>query len=177
MKIGIITTSIREGRNGIKVANWVLEEALKRNDGATYELVDLKDYNLPIMGLAGDFDAVNDWKNKINELDGLIFVTSEYNHAPSGVFKNALDYLNPELKEKVISFVGYGGIGGGRAIEQLKLVVSTFSAVTTGIGVNLLLNNDFINMSEFNPQSYQLEALTNMLDETVRWTGAFKAIR
>lgn len=180
MKIGIVTTTVREGRNGIKVANWVLENANKRNDeGMTYELVDLKDYNLPIMGLEkeSDLDNIKNWKNKINEYDGFIFITSEYNHAPSGVFKNALDYLREELKEKVISFVGYGGIGAGRAIEQIKLNVSTFSSVTTGISVNLLINNDFINMTEFKPQDYQIPILNQLLDETIRWTKAFKSIR
>jgi|SRR5690625_314770 len=180
MKIGIVTTTVREGRNGIKVANWVLENANKRNDeGVTYELVDLKDYNLPIMGLEkeSDLDNIKNWKNKINEYDGFIFITSEYNHAPSGVFKNALDYLREELKEKVISFVGYGGIGAGRAIEQIKLNVSTFSSVTTGISVNLLINNDFINMTEFKPQDYQIPILNQLLDETIRWTKAFKSIR
>lgn len=177
MKIGIITTSIREGRNGIKVANWVLEEALKRNDGATYELVDLKDYNLPIMGLAGDFDAVSNWKNKINELDGLIFVTSEYNHAPSGVFKNALDYLKGELTEKVVAFVGYGGVGGSRSIEQIKLTLSTLSVVTTGISVNFFINTDFINYSKLDPKPFHVDALNSLLDETVRWTKAFIEVR
>lgn len=180
MKIGIVTTTIREGRNGINVANWVLENAKKRNeDNVEYSLVDLKDFNLPIMGMQKEEDLTNisNWKSTMGSFDGFIFIQSEYNHAPSGVFKNALDYLNVELKEKVIGFVGYGGIGGGRAIEQIKLTVSTFSAITTGVAVNLLINTDFVNMNEFKPKDYQITALNNLLDETVRWTKAFKTIR
>lgn len=180
MKIGVVTTTVREGRNGIKVANWVLDHAKSRNDnGVNYELVDLKNFNLPIMGLEKDSDIENitKWKNKMNEFDGFIFIISEYNHAPSGVFKNALDYLKEELHEKVISFVGYGGIGAGRAIEQIKLNVSTFSSATTGIAVNLLINTDFVNMTEFRPQEHQVPILNNLLDETIRWTKGFINIR
>lgn len=180
MKIGIVTTTVRDGRNGIKVANWVLDIANKRNDeGVSYEIIDLKDYNLPIMGTEekSDYDNIKKWKETIKSFDGFIFIQSEYNHAPSGVFKNALDFLNVELKEKVISFVGYGGIGAGRSIEQIKLTVSTFSSVTTGKAVNLLINTDFENMTEFKPKDYQTPALNDLLDETVRWTKAFVNIR
>ena len=47
IKIGIIIGSTRPGRNSEAVAKWVYEKAAKRKD-AEFELVDLKDYNLPI---------------------------------------------------------------------------------------------------------------------------------
>lgn len=180
MKIAIVTTTIREGRNSIKVANWVLDNAKKYNDKVLFEIVDLKDYQLPIFGSdlkETDNEVINTWKNKINEYDGYIFITAEYNHSLPGVFKNALDYLKMELKEKVISFVGYGGIGGGRSIEQLKLIVSTFSSITTGISVNFFINTDFINFKELNAKDYHVGALNGLLDETIRWTDAFIKVR
>src|SRR5690625_3845190 len=103
MKIGIITTTVRGNGQSFSVAKWLLDFATKRNDGNTYELVDLKDYDLPILGIEPTEDqgaSIKAWSEKINELDGFVFAVAEYNHAPSGAIKNALDYLKPELKNK-----------------------------------------------------------------------------
>jgi NAD(P)H-dependent FMN reductase len=45
-RIGIILGSTRPNRNGEQVANWVLENATRRDD-AEFELIDLRDYPLP----------------------------------------------------------------------------------------------------------------------------------
>ena len=37
------------------------------------------------------------------------------------MLKNALDYAYTEWNKKPVGFVGYGGVGGARAIEQLRL--------------------------------------------------------
>lgn len=48
LKIAIILGSTRPGRNGEAVSQWVYEIAKKRND-ANFELLDIKDYNLPLL--------------------------------------------------------------------------------------------------------------------------------
>jgi NAD(P)H-dependent FMN reductase len=48
IKIAIILGSTRPGRNGEAVAKWVYEVAQKRSD-AEFELVDIKDFNLPLL--------------------------------------------------------------------------------------------------------------------------------
>lgn len=181
MKIAIVTTTVRENRNSIKVANWVLENAKNfEDDQVSFELVDLKDFKLPFLGTTPNEEegiAIKTWKDKMNSFDGFIFVTAEYNRAASGVFKNALDYLNAEIKEKVVSFVGYGGLGAARSIEQLRVTLATTSTATTGIAVNLLINTDFVNMSEFEPKDYQVKALHNVFNESIRWNKALKTMR
>ena len=62
------------------------------------------------------------WSAKLAELDGLVFVTPEYNHGYSAVLKNALDYAFQQFNRKPAAFVGYGGVGAARAIEQLRMV-------------------------------------------------------
>jgi len=47
-RIAIIIGSTRPGRNGEAVAKWVYEIAQKRSD-AEFELVDIKDFNLPLL--------------------------------------------------------------------------------------------------------------------------------
>ena len=48
IKIALIIGSTRPGRNGEAVAKWVYEIAKKRSD-AELELVDIKDFNLPLL--------------------------------------------------------------------------------------------------------------------------------
>jgi NAD(P)H-dependent FMN reductase len=48
LKIGIILGTSCPGRNSEAVAKWVYESASKKND-AEYELVDIKNYHLPLL--------------------------------------------------------------------------------------------------------------------------------
>ena len=125
LKIGIVIGSVREGRNAQSVANWMYDFATNRNDvNVEYELVDLKNYPLPMLGAnvtdSNGEDAIKAWSNKMASYDGYIFVVPEYNHAIGGALKNALDYLNPELNNNAAGFVGYGSTGGTRAHEHLR---------------------------------------------------------
>ncbi|MFF1473740.1 NAD(P)H-dependent oxidoreductase [Streptomyces mirabilis] len=50
IRIGIIIGSTRPGRNGDQVAQWVRDLAVEHaGDVADFELVDLKDYELPLL--------------------------------------------------------------------------------------------------------------------------------
>jgi hypothetical protein len=48
----------------------------------------------------------------------------EYNHSTSGVLKNAIDFLYAEWNNKAAGFVSYGGVGGTRAVEPPRLIMS-----------------------------------------------------
>mgnify|MGYP003383758138 CR=1 FL=1 len=48
MKLAVTIGSTRPGRIGEAVAQWVYELAQKRG-GALYELVDIKDFHLPLL--------------------------------------------------------------------------------------------------------------------------------
>src|SRR5258705_10313687 len=64
------------------------------------------------------------WAAKIGSFDGYVFVTPEYNHGISGALKNAIDFLFREWNDKAAGFVSYGGAGGARAVEQLRLGIA-----------------------------------------------------
>src|SRR5690554_4119608 len=110
LNIGIILGSTREGRVSPQVGKWVLELANKRND-ANYEIVDIKDYKLPLLG-EGNPEKFVEWQSKVNSLDGFVFIVSEYNHSLSGALKNAIDYLQKEWNNKAAGIVSYGSTGG-----------------------------------------------------------------
>ena len=59
----------------------------------------------------------------IDQADGFVFVTPEYNHSVSAALKNAIDYLAKEWANKPAGFVSYGGNGGSRAVEHLRPIL------------------------------------------------------
>ncbi|CAM4179336.1 NAD(P)H-dependent oxidoreductase [Erysipelothrix inopinata] len=180
MKIGIILGSIREGRNGEAVAKWTLDFAQKRQDGVEYELVDLKDYDLPLLGLAptdAQAASIKAWSEKMASFDGYIIVTAEYNRAVPGALKNALDYLQPELHNKSVGFVAYGGLGGLAAIQSLRLTLAEQELADVRTMVTFSLMTDFENMSVFKPHAYHEGNATKMMDQVTSWAKALKTIR
>ncbi|PAV31605.1 NADPH-dependent oxidoreductase [Virgibacillus profundi] len=185
LKIGIVLGSVRQGRNAEAVANWTLDFANKRNDAdVAYELVDLADYNLPLLGAAvpeaGQAEAeaaIKGWSEKMASFDGYIFIAPEYNHSVGGALKNALDYLKPEVANKAAGMVGYGSLGGTRAHENLRLIFGELQVADVQTAVTFSLMTDFVNMSEFNPADYHGANANTMLDQVIAWSGVLQTVR
>jgi NAD(P)H-dependent FMN reductase len=112
--------------------------------------------------------------------DGYIFVTAEYNHSIPGVLKNALDYAYPEFNRKPAAFVGYGSVGGARAVEQLRLICIEFQLAPTRAAVHIGMEpligvkREGKSLLDF---PYLNERASAMLDELAWWTCALKAAR
>src|SRR3989441_2143348 len=156
-RIAIIIGSTRPGRNGEAVAKWVYEIAQKRTD-AEFELVDIKDFNLPLLDepvppIMGQYSKPHTkaWAAKVGSFDGYVFVTPEYNHGISGALKNAIDFLFREWNDEAAGFVSYGGAGGARAGEQLRLVLAGVQMATGRNPVLLSMFTDFGNYNGFKP--------------------------
>jgi NAD(P)H-dependent FMN reductase len=183
LKIGIIIGSTRPGRKAEAIAGWVLDIASKRSD-ATFEIVDIKDFNLPLLDepmppAMGQYTQPHTkrWAARIDQFDGFVFVTPEYNHGPSGALKNAIDFLYREWNNKSVGFVGYGGNGGARAVEILRQVVSNVELADVRAQVGLSLFHDFADFTTFQPGSHLEQSVTGMLDQVVAWGGALKPLR
>jgi len=183
MRIAIVTGSTRPGRNNIAVARWAFELAAKRRD-AKFELVDIADYELPLLDepsppALGRYSHVHTkrWAARIAFFDGYVFVTPEYNHGTSAALKNAIDYLYAEWNNKAAGFVGYGAIGGARAVEQLRVVMGNLMVADVTPQVMLSLFTDFENMSIFRPHARHERDLHAMLDQVIAWSGALKTLR
>ncbi|MDP3956271.1 MAG: NAD(P)H-dependent oxidoreductase [bacterium] len=128
LNIKVIAGSTREGRFSDKAAAWIAEE-IKKQEGVTVEVLDLRDYDMPFFNepMSPSFkqepyknEVIARFTKKIEEGDAFIMVTPEYNHGTSGVLKNALDWVYQEWNNKPVAFVSYGSAGGARAIEQLR---------------------------------------------------------
>jgi NAD(P)H-dependent FMN reductase len=182
-RIAIIIGSTRPGRNGEAVGKWVYEVAKKRSD-AEFELVDIKDFNLPLLDepvspIMGQYSKphTKTWAAKIGSFDGYVFVSPEYNHGICGSLKNAIDFLFAEWNNKAAGFVSYGGAGGVRAVEQLRLVLAEVQMATVRNQVLLSMFTDFENFSVFKPDSRKETSVNDMLDQLIAWGGALKALR
>jgi NAD(P)H-dependent FMN reductase len=182
-RIGIILGSTRPNRNGEQVAKWVYDIASRRSD-AEFELVDLRDYPLPHLDeplppSMGQYqnEHTKAWAGKITSFDGFVIVTPEYNHSTSGVLKNAIDYLYAEWSNKAVGFVSYGGVGGARAAEHLRLVAGELQMADVRQQVALSLLTEFENFSVLKPSDYNLAALDTLLDQVVAWSVALAALR
>jgi NAD(P)H-dependent FMN reductase len=183
IKIAIIVGSTRPGRNGEAVAKWVYEVAKERSD-AEFELVDIKDFNLPLLDepmppSLGQYSKPHTkvWADKIDHFDAYVFVTPEYNHGTSGVLKNAIDFLFVEWNNKAAGFVSYGGAGGARAVEQLRLVLAEVQIATVRSQVLLSMFTDFESFSVFKPGPQQKTSVNAMLDDLIAWGGALQTLR
>ncbi len=185
-KIAIIISSTRQTRFGEKPARWIYEIAAKRSD-MDVELIDLRDYPMPFFDeVASNAWAPTQnevgqrWQRKIAEFDGFIFITAEYNRGVTGVLKNALDYAYVEWNKKVAAYVGYGSVGGARAVESLRLISIELQMHPTRTGVHIQ-GADFMavgqqgkNLTEL---THLLPNVNSMLDELVWWTNAVKTAR
>src|SRR5258708_17092993 len=183
LKIAIVIGSTRPGRKAGDVARWVHEVAARRGD-ADYELVDIMDFDLPLLDEAlppsmGQYAQPHTkaWAARIASFDGFVFVTPEYNHSTSGALKNAIDYLFREWNDKAAGFVGYGGAGGTRAVEQLRLIMGEIKVADVRAQVALSLFTDFENFSTFKPGPQQAAAVNAMLDDLIPWGRALQAMR
>jgi NAD(P)H-dependent FMN reductase len=90
-KIAIIVGSVRQNRQGIKVARW-MEEKLKERGHIVYFIDPLK-LNLPLLDkmykeIIDPPENLKQLRNQIVEAEGYMPITPEYNHSTSAAMKN-----------------------------------------------------------------------------------------
>lgn len=180
----VILGSIREGRFGDKPANWIVEKAKAK--GLDVELLDLKDYPMPMFAdpqvpaaVKGNYpdETVKRWAEKIGEADGFIMTVAEYNHGYTPVLKNAIDHIYGEWLKKPVAFVGYGTVGGARAIQQLRQVVNWVQMVSVPAAVTISEFWNYIDeKGNFKPEHFEKSADT-MLDQLIWFGNALKNAR
>ena len=184
LKIGIILGSTRPGRNGEGPARWLLDLASKRDD-AQYDLIDLADFDLPLLDEAnspsqGNYENAHTkaWAAKIDSYDGFVFVTPEYNHSTSAALKNALDYLYQEWNNKAVGFVSYGAAASGqRAVEHLRQIAGELQMADVRQQVAFSLFTDWEQFTTFKPAESHVASANTMLDQLVSWTAALHGVR
>ncbi|HET6469243.1 MAG TPA: NAD(P)H-dependent oxidoreductase [Geminicoccaceae bacterium] len=185
-KLAIIVGSTRPKRFADHPAKWIHDHVANRGD-VEVEMLDLRDYPMPFFNeptspayAPPQNEVARRWQKKVGEVDGYIVVAAEYNRGPTAVLKNALDYAYQEYNNKPIAFVGYGGVGGARSIEHLRLsaIELQMAPIRTAVHIQMpvymavlkegksLHDFDFLNQSA-----------GQMLDQLMWWVEALKAAR
>ncbi|MFZ9197486.1 MAG: NADPH-dependent FMN reductase [Bacilli bacterium] len=176
MKIGIIVGSTRVGNVGLGIGKWV--EGQSKTRPAAYELINLSDYALPLFGEKDAKEAVQKWNDKIQSLDGYIFVTAEYNHSITGALKNALDTAGiPTWINKPAGIISYGYAGGARAAEHLRTILGALGVADVQQHVLFNLNAEMSQTEGFKPANYQVNLLAKLFDQVESWAKALKTTR
>jgi NAD(P)H-dependent FMN reductase len=187
--ISVIVGSVRQGRFAEKPAHWILDR-LKTREGIDARLLDLKDYPMPFFDApippampgrpAYVHEAVKRWTQAIAESDGFVIVAPEYNHGTSAVLKNAIDWVYPEWNRKAVTFVGYGSVGGARAIEQLRNVAVEVQLAPTRSAIHVPAAALYAHFQgqDVTPHLAALEAVADQtIDDLLWWTKALKTAR
>lgn len=122
--IGLICGSLRKDSY-----NRVIAQALTdMDDSIKFHWIELKD--LPLFNedleVGGDPETVKLFKTAIQEVDGIIIVSPEYNSGIPGVLKNALDWASRPprssvLNRKPVGIIGATPGGLGTAFSQMQI--------------------------------------------------------
>jgi NAD(P)H-dependent FMN reductase len=187
VRIGIVTGSIRDNRLNMQVAEWTKQFAdNKKLEDAEFEIVDIKEtglghFNEPVPPLMANKEYTTpghaEWSEKIDALDGFIFVTPEYNKNIISALKDHLDYLGTEWHHKAAGVVGYGSTLGMAATIPLRSTLSNLKIATVEPQGAFSLFNDFDNMTTFNPLEVHSPRFGEMIDDVVAWSKALKTVR
>lgn len=185
-KIAIVVGSTRAARFADKPVEWIAKIARTHAD-IDVEIVDLRDFPMPFFDevassawVPSQNEVALRWQKKVAEFDGFIFTAAEYNHGPTAVLKNAIDYAANEWNKKPAGFVGYGAVGGARAVEQLRMhavelqMAPVKSAVHISWGDFLAVRQDEKKLEDIEHLNQSAHALVN---DIAWWAKALKAAR
>lgn len=185
-RVGIIISSTRPNRFADHPAKWIFDLASQRNSFEV-EMLDLRDYPMPFFEEAASpawapsqNPVALEWQKKVDEMDGFIVVTAEYNRGPTAVVKNAFDYAYPQWSKKPIAFVGYGGTGGARAVEQLRTnaIELQMAPIRAGVHIQLPVYMDVANGEKtLDDFDFLKQSASDMLDQLAWWLDALKTAR
>jgi NAD(P)H-dependent FMN reductase len=187
LKIAVIISSTRDARFGPIPAQWIHDVAAKR-DELDVEIVDLKTFKLPFFNESSSNARVPSldpaaiaWQHKIAEFDGYIVVTAEYNRALTGAMKNAFDQAYVEWNNKPIAFLGYGAVGGSRAVDNGRTVSIELQMVPIRSAVHIS-GSEYVRVVHQRQPMRDIEAAILpsaevMLDQLIWWGWTTKAGR
>jgi NAD(P)H-dependent FMN reductase len=185
----LIIGSTRPNRFADKPVAWILDR-LKDRDDFELKILDLRDHPLPMYeSSVSPARSLRDYPTEpiarlgaeIDWADGFIIVSSEYNHGYPAVLKNALDSVFVEFNRKPVTFVSYGSVGGGRVVEQLRLVAVELEMAPLRQAVHILPDlMRLANTSDsFSPEMFEsLDARLEMvMADLLWWTNALSTAR
>lgn len=184
-KIVALVASTRPTHHGPALAEWVRAE-LGSDCRIDLNVCELSTLALPLLdepASPADRQYTKDhtkmWSAIVDQADGFIFITPEYNRSMPASLKNALDFLFWEWQYKPVGFVSYsGGLSGGtRAVEMTKQVVTTLGMLPIPEMVNLPRIGSMFIGSRFKPTDAAVRMLRALADKLPVYVEASQVLR
>lgn len=185
-KLVVIIGSVREGRFGPVVADWVADRA--RAHGAfQVSVLDPAGADIPLSlpaaapKFAGDEyprpGGMRHITAALHDADAFVVVTPEYNHSYPASLKALIDWHFTQWTAKPVAFVSYGGRAGGRhAVLHLENVLTELHAVTIRDG--LAFPDYFTGWADGAPLDTTAAGhARTLLDQLAWWAGALRTAR
>lgn len=126
-RVAVVVGSAQENANSMKAAKVVVDE-LGRHDGVLVDVIDPREWNLGVPGLAPEGDDGERLRERVGQADGVVLVTPEYHGSYSSTMKLVIDNLGfpSVLRGKPVVTLGIaaGRIGAIKALEHLRSVAS-----------------------------------------------------
>lgn len=116
--ITIVTGSVRPNSAGKNIASTVKKLVDQRE--LKTQVVELSELDMPFFdsainpaqpGYKIEYESVQKWQSIVQDSDGILFLTPEYNHQMSPVQLNAIDWLYADWKNKPAGIINYGFSG------------------------------------------------------------------
>ncbi|MEW2073754.1 NADPH-dependent FMN reductase [Streptomyces sp. NPDC017966] len=179
LHLTVILGSVREGRFGPVVADWITRHATAHG---AFEVttVDLADVDLPL-ALPATPPALDPDPERptgmapltraLDDADAIVVVTPDYNRSIPASLKAAIDWHFTQWQRKAIGFVGYSGASGGLlAIEHLRQIFGELQAHTVRDYVSFpRYYEHFTDTGTWQAPEHHEAAAKVMLDELHWW--------
>jgi NAD(P)H-dependent FMN reductase len=184
-RLMIVVASVREGRIGLPIAEWV-RDGVTADGRFEIDWADLKVIDLPLMTEPNHprlrqytQQSTIAWSERVDAADAFVFVQPEYNYSYTAPLKNALDHLSLEWWRKPLGTVSYGGISGGtRSVVALRVPEVAVGLVPTSANVEIAWAAKQIDDDgRFEPNDHQRTMFGTMLNEIVELDGALAPLR
>ncbi|MGW1603496.1 NADPH-dependent FMN reductase [Streptomyces eurythermus] len=177
LRIAVVIGSVRRPRMAEPLAAW-LERELGAAHWLDLDVIDLASVSLPMHAMQAGGAAASPIAHRLADADGFVFLTPEYNHSFPAPVKNVIDWHMTEWAYKPVAFVGYGGSGGIRAIEQLRAVFPELRATTVRESVLLPMPWEHLDADgRFVPPPGADQALHATMRELRAWAQALRSLR
>lgn len=150
MKIAIILSTVRENRDGLRIALFA-DRILKQHSLETI-IIDPAEVDLPILGktygeMVSPGNKIVTLHQTLEDVDGYILITAEYNHSIPPALKNLLDHFRNEYAHKAAGIISYssGPFGGIRAVEHLRSICAELKIIAIPRSLPISNSHESIN--------------------------------
>ncbi len=177
----ILYGSVRTNRQGIRAVKFLEKQLVER--GHKVHVIDPEALPLPFLDkMYKEFPEgkapanMQKIADALNDSDGFIIVTGEYNHSIPPALKNMLDHFQKEyfFKPSGIACYSAGQYGGMRAAVHVRAIMPELGTITIPVILGLPKISKIIDEDGNAIEEYYIQAANKFLSELEWYQEALK---